>query len=113
MGGGWDAPVFDAPMSGVPEERVVWSTQTAELVRMDTPAPRFRITGLETYTRLDDGAPLLEEEITFVDLPPELADLNPGERVRVSWTREQVRTGDAVEVRHLPTEAEVLSTPSP
>jgi NodT family efflux transporter outer membrane factor (OMF) lipoprotein len=113
MGGGWDAPVFEAPMSAVPEERVVWSIQTSELVRMDTEAPRFRITGLEAYTRLDDGAPLLEEEITFAELPPELADLNPGERVRVRWTREQVRTGDAVEVRHLPTEATPLSTPSP
>jgi NodT family efflux transporter outer membrane factor (OMF) lipoprotein len=113
FGGGWDAPEFEEMSGQQTETRTVLSTQTA-VVALQEKGDKvwtFTVVQVDSFTRSDPAASGMVDTLELPEnqLPPALADLLPGERARLTWREEQIRSQTGVRTEPVPVSAERLS----
>ncbi|WFB36012.1 efflux transporter outer membrane subunit [Kiritimatiellota bacterium B12222] len=122
LGGGWDAPEFDAPVKAVVQERVDVSENEAILTVMDIVdgVITFNVSSYLQYTRIEEGsAPLSSQLVVDVakvqdaESAKVMGAVMPGERIRLAWTEVKVTEEDDSFVEAVVYDAELLSSPSP
>lgn len=98
FGGGWDAPEFEAPEIKLEQIRTELSENEAELFVVSTVdgVLTLKVDDYVQFTRLDEASEGMADQIEFTleaANNERLADLLPGERVRLIWTEIQVIEG--------------------